>query len=85
MEISGPTLPFYIHYKNGKEESHEASSFEDLQNSFFGSKEELNQKVKWISWKEKTTLVTYSSDTGEFHRTIADGDVNPYGWRMQHR
>ncbi|HKL40925.1 MAG TPA: hypothetical protein VJ894_09605 [Cryomorphaceae bacterium] len=85
MEKAGPTLAFYIHYKNGKEETQEASSFEDLRTSKFNSKEEMNQEVKWISWKEKTTLVTYSSETEEFHRTIADGDVNPYGWRMQHK
>ncbi|MGB6035268.1 MAG: hypothetical protein WBG42_03295 [Cryomorphaceae bacterium] len=85
MKRTGPTLAFYIHYKNGKEECIDASSFEDIKNSFFESEEQLEEKVEWISWKEKSTLVTYSSETKEFTRSIADGDVNPYGWRMQHK
>lgn len=85
MRKSGPTIGFYVHFKNGKEETHQASSFEELKTSLLKNDNQFHEKVKWISWKEKTTLVTYSTDTGELYRSITDGDVNPYGWRMQHR
>lgn len=85
MQKSGPTLPFFIRFKDGKEQVVDAPSFEELKKDHFESVEVFEKKVDSVSWKEKTTLVTYSSETKEFTRSIADGDVNPYGWRMQHK
>jgi hypothetical protein len=85
MQHSSPTLPFYIRFKTGKEEIVDYPSFEQLRKNHLESEDLFDQKIDSVSWKEKTTLVTYSAETKEFTRSIADGDVNPYGWRMNHR
>ena len=85
MEKKGSTLAFHIRFKSGKDEIVEYPSFEQLRKAHLESEDLFDQKIDSVSWKEKTTLVTYSSETKEFTRSIADGDVNPYGWRMNHR
>jgi hypothetical protein len=85
MKKSGPTLAFYVHFRDGKEDCYEFASFDEMKSSLFKNEEELKEKVQWISWKDRSTLITYTPETEEFHRSIADGDVNPYGWRLQHK
>jgi hypothetical protein len=78
-------ISFHIKYNDGTNNTIESKSFEGLVSVHFGTHERFRERVEAVMWKEKSTLTTYSSETDEFDRKIADGDVNPFGWRMQHR
>ena len=85
MKTSEPTLPFYIELKDGTTMTRDAESLEHLREVAFSTPAEFEEKAAKVSWKEKTTLSTFNVATGEVSRKIADGDVNPFGWRQQHR
>jgi len=78
-------ISFHIKYNDGSQNTIESDSFENLVAVHFGTRERFRERVEIVKWKEKSTLTTYSSETDEMDRVIADGDVNPFGWRMQHR
>ena len=63
----------------------DAESLEDLKEMAFDSPTEFDEKTATVSWKENSTLCIYNVDTKEINRQIADADVNPFGWRQQHR
>ncbi len=80
-----PTLPFLIEYKNGDKKTLDAENHQVLISKIFGGQENFKKKVHRISWKIKSTICVLYAEDGRIERNIADGDVNPYGWRMQHR
>jgi hypothetical protein len=79
-----PTLPFLIEYKNGKRKTIDAENHQSLITEVFGSQENFKKKVHRISWKIKSTVCVLYAEDGRIERKIADGDVNPYSWRLQH-
>lgn len=85
MKPTGPTLPFNIRFKTGETIIREASSLEELIANEFEDKKEFKYRVEKVGWKEKSTLRIYDTETEQTENFISDGDVNPYGWRMQHR
>lgn len=85
MKPTGPTLPFNIRLKTGETIVKEATSLEELIANEFENEKEFKHRVEKVGWKKKSTLMIYDAETDQTESFIADGDVNPYGWRMQHR
>lgn len=85
MNTSKPTLPFRVELRDGTTLSMDAENLEDLRETTFASPAEFDEKTAAVSWKEKSTLCIYNVDTKKITRQIADADVNPFGWRQQHR
>jgi hypothetical protein len=80
-----PTLPFLIEYLNGERKTIDAENHQKLISEVFGSQENFSNKVYRISWKVKSTVCVLYAEDGRVERSVADGDVNPYGWRLQHQ
>jgi len=63
----------------------EAENLETLIDRNFDNPELFKSEVAIVQWKQKSTLFSHFPDTGETRAEIADADVNPFGWRQQHR
>jgi len=85
MEPAQTNLTFHLHLKSGGDKFVEADSMEDLIEREFRDEKEFHRLVETLVWKRKSTLFIYHTDRKEIEKRIADGDVNPYGWRLQHR
>ncbi|MEQ8908056.1 MAG: hypothetical protein RIC95_02600 [Vicingaceae bacterium] len=77
-------LPFVVEYKNGEKKTIDAENQDELITKLFGSESNFKKKAHKISWKVGSTICVMYAEDGRIERQIADGDVNPYGWRMKH-
>jgi hypothetical protein len=85
MKSSNPTLPFHILLASGEKVIKEAPSLEKLIDELYPDETEFHRGVVSVTWKEKSTLCVYDTTTRSLKKSIADADINPYGWRQQHR